>query len=366
MPFYVLFPLRVLSFLVGFSLVFYVLLSVIRTFVLPRSAPDKLVRLVFITMRRIFDLRTSIEQEYERRDEIMALYAPFTLVILPAVWLVCVLVSYMAMFWATTGQPLYALYKISGSSLFTLGYAVFDDFVTTSLIFTESAIGLFLIALLIAYLPTMYAAFSKREMAVTMLEIRAGSPPSALEMFTRFYRLNRMDKLSELWVAWELWFVELDESHTSLAALSFFRSPQPDRSWITAAGTILDAAALVASTVDIPRDAQAELCIRAGYIALRHICDFFGIYYNPDPKPDEPISIAQEEFDEVYDKLAEVGVPLKSDREQAWRDFRGWRVNYDSVLIHLAGLTMAPWTQWSSDRAVRIRASFKMSKKKAS
>ena len=366
MSFYILFPLRVLSFLVGFSIVFYVLVSVIRTFVLPRSAPDKLVRLVFIAMRRIFDLRISVEQEYERRDEIMALYAPFTLVILPAVWLVCVLASYMAMFWATTGQPLYALYKISGSSLFTLGYAVVDDAVTTSLIFTEAAIGLFLVALLIAYLPTMYAAFSKREIAVTMLEVRAGSPPSALEMLMRFHRLNRLDKLGELWVTWELWFVDIDESHTSLAALSFFRSPQPERSWITAAGTVLDAAALVSSTVDVPRDAQTDLCIRAGFLALRHICDFFGIPYNAHPKPDDPISIAQEEFDDVYDKLAEAGVPLKPDREQAWRDFRGWRVNYDSVLIHLAGLIMAPWTMWSSDRAVRVHASFKLSKKKAS
>ncbi|GAC1429711.1 MAG: hypothetical protein NVS4B1_24430 [Ktedonobacteraceae bacterium] len=366
MPFYVLFPLRLLSFLAGFAVVFYVLISVIRTFVLPRSAPDKLVRIVFITMRKIFDLRISIEQEYERRDEIMALYAPCTLVILPAVWLVCVLSGYMAMFWATTGQPLYALYKISGSSLFTLGYAVVDDFVTTSLIFTEAAIGLFLVALLIAYLPTMYAAFSKREAAVTMLEVRAGSPPSAVEMLSRFYRLERLDKLGELWVTWELWFVDIDESHTSLAALSFFRSPQSNRSWITAAGTILDAAALVSSTVDIPKDTQADLCIRAGFIALRHISDFFGIPYNANPRPDDPISIAQEEFDGVYDKLAAVGVPLKPDREQAWRDFRGWRVNYDSVLIHLAGLTMAPWTQWSSDRAVRIHASFKLSKKKAS
>ena len=99
MPFYALIFLRVLSFVIGFSIVFYVLISVIRTFVLPRSAPDKLVRLVFIAMRKIFDLRISIEQEYERRDEIMALYAPFTLIILPAVWLVCVLSGYMAMFW---------------------------------------------------------------------------------------------------------------------------------------------------------------------------------------------------------------------------------------------------------------------------
>ena len=366
MPFYVLLLLRVLSFIAGFSFVFYVLVSVIRTFVLPRSAPDKLVRIVFIAMRRIFDLRISIEHEYERRDEIMALYAPFTLILLPAVWLVCVLTGYMAMFWATSGQPLYALYKLSGSSLFTLGYAVVDDFMSTSLIFTESAIGLFLVALLIAYLPTMYAAFSKREIAVTMLEVRAGSPPSAVEMITRFHRLGRLEKLGELWITWELWFVDIDESHTSLAALSFFRSPQPQRSWITAAGTVLDTAALVASTLDIPKDSQADLCIRAGFLALRHISDFFGIPYNPDPKPNDPISIHQEEFDEVYDTLAEAGVPLKPDREQAWRDFRGWRVNYDGVLIRLAGLTMAPWAKWSSDRAVRTYASFKLSRKKAS
>ncbi|GAC1389856.1 MAG: hypothetical protein NVS4B11_22060 [Ktedonobacteraceae bacterium] len=366
MPFYVLFLLRVLSFVVGFSVVLYVLISVIRTFVLPRSAPDRLVRIVFIAMRRIFDLRISIEHTYERRDEIMALYAPFTLILLPAVWLACVLTGYMAMFWATTGQPLYALYKVSGSSLFTLGYAVVDDVVTTSLIFTEAAIGLFLVALLIAYLPTMYAAFAKREAAVTMLEVRAGSPPSAIVMLTRFHHLGRLDKLGELWVSWEQWFVDIDESHTSLAALPFFRSPQANRSWVTAAGAVLDTAALVSSTIDIPKDAQADLCIRAGFLALRHISDFFGIPYDPNPQPDGPISVTREEFDAAYDTLAEIGLPLKPDREKAWRDFRGWRVNYDTVLLHLAGLTMAPEAPWSSDRAIRIHASFKLSRKKAS
>ncbi len=365
MPFFVLLFLRLLAFLVGFSVVLYVLISVIRTFVLPRSAPDVLVRMVFIIMRMIFDVRINIEQTYARRDEIMALYAPFTLVILPAVWLVGILTGYIAMFWATTGKPLYALYRISGSSLFTLGFVVLDDFVSTSLIFTESAIGLFLVALLISYLPTMYAAFSKREAAVTMLEVRAGTPPSAVTMLVRFYRLERLDKLSELWVAWEQWFVELDETHTSLATLSFFRSPQPDRSWITAAGAVLDTAALVSSTVDIPPDAQAALCIRAGFLALRHISDFFGIQYDPDPQPDGPISVTRAEFDAACAELIEKGVPVKSDLDAAWRDFRGWRVNYDTVLIRLAGLIMAPSAPWSADRAVRVRASFKLRRKRA-
>src|SRR5207248_2958410 len=123
------------------------------------------------------------------------------------------------------------------------------------------------------------------------------------------------------WETWEAWFVDIDESHTSLAALPFFRSPQPHRSWVTAAGAILDTGALVASTIDVPRDAQVDLCIRAGFLALRHIADFFSIPYDPDPQPGDPISIKREEFDAACDQLAGIGVALKPDREQAWRDF---------------------------------------------
>ena len=92
-----------------------------------------------------------------------------------------------------------------------------------------------------------------------------------------------------------------------------------------------------------------------GYLSLRRIAHFFGIPYDADPEPDSPISIARDEFDEVCQKLEEVGVPLKADRDQAWRDFSGWRVNYDEVLVNLAGLTMAPYAEWSSDRSIRYR-----------
>ncbi len=97
-------------------------------------------------------------------------------------------------------------------------------------------------------------------------------------------------------------------------------------------------------------DPRANLCIRAGYLALRRIAEFFQIPFNPDPHPEDPISISEAEFIEVYDQLAAVGVPLKPDRAQAWRDFSGWRVNYDYVLLSLAALTMAPETPWTSDR----------------
>jgi hypothetical protein len=209
-----------------------------------------------------------------------------------------------------------------------------------------------LAALLVSYLPTIYAAFSRRETAVTLLEVRAGAPPSAVEMLKRYNRIHGLDQLRDQWRTWETWFADIEESHTSLAALVFFRSPQPDHSWITAAGAVLDTAALTLAAVDIPNDAQAALCIRAGYLALRHISAFFDISFNPNPHyPDDPISVTRADFDDALAELSQAGVPLKPDREQAWRDFAGWRVNYDRVLLAMCSLTMAPLAPWSSDRA---------------
>lgn len=342
--------LRIGVFIIGASMVIYTLYSAIRTFILPRSAPDVLVRKVFMSTRRLFNFRVAMVHTFAEKDGIMAMYAPTSLLALPLVWLAFVLVGYMSMFWALGASSWWVAYNNSGSALFTLGFQQIDDFVKISLTFSEAAIGLLLIALLISYMPTMYAAFSKREEAVTMLEVRAGSPPSAIEMLKRFYRLERLDKMAELWVNWEIWFVELEESHTSLPALAFFRSPQAHRSWITAAGTVLDTASLVVSTIDFPRDAQAELCIRAGFLALRHIATFFQIPYNPAPQPGDPISITRAEYDAACEQLASAGIPLKPDREQSWHDFAGWRVNYDTVLLSLAHLIMAPEAPWSSDR----------------
>jgi hypothetical protein len=201
----------------------------------------------------------------------------------------------------------------------------------------------------------MYNAFARREAAVTMLEVRAGSPPWAVTMIERIYRIHGLDRLGDQWAGWEEWFTELEESRTSFAPLVFFRSPRANRSWVTAAGAVLDTAALAASTLDMPRDARADLCIRAGFLALRSIADFFRIPHNPHPAPTDPISISREEYELVYDRLAALGVPLRADRAQAWRDFAGWRVNYDTVLLALAGMVLAPPAPWSSDRAFNFR-----------
>jgi hypothetical protein len=350
----VLLALRVIVFLAGMVLVAWTLFSAIRTIVLPRSAPDQLTRLAFVGVRRILlavPLRWA--RTYEQIDRVLAFYAPIGLLALLFTWLAMVLTGYMGMFWAIGTPSLYEAFRDSGSSLLTLGFAPIEGLGATLLAFSEAAIGLTMVTLLIAYLPSIYAAFQRREAAVTLLEVRAGQPPSAVEMIARFHRIHGLDRLSEQWQTWEAWFADVEESHTSLAPLVFLRSPDPWKSWVTAAGAVLDAASLTRALVDIPADAQADLCIRAGYLALRKIADFFSVPHHPNPSfPAQPISVRREEFEEACDRLADAGVPLKADREQAWQDFAGWRVNYDTVLLALASLTTAPPAPWCSDRAL--------------
>jgi hypothetical protein len=339
------------AFVLGIGIVIRVLLAAVRFFLLPRSARDRLAAAFFVAWRRLFYLAARRARSYEQVDRIMAFFAPISLITLPGFLLSLVTLGYTLIFWGLGVDRLYDAYVLSGSSLTTLGSAQEEGVLLVTAMFSEAGIGVTLAALLISYLPTMYAAFSAREAAVTLLEVRAGSPPSAVEMIARTHRIHGLASLTEVWEQWEMWFAALEESHTSLAALVFFRSPKGKRSWITAAGTILDAASIQASTLDVPFNPAAHLCIRAGYLALRSIADFYLIRYNPNPALDDPISVSRDEFDAAYDRLHEAGVPLKPDRDQCWRDFVGWRVNYDPVLLSLAALTLAPYAPWISDRS---------------
>jgi hypothetical protein len=171
--------LRALAFLAGLSVTLGALDSAVRTLVLPRAASGPITRKTFRTVRVLFDLRTRRARDYEARDRAMALFAPVALLTLLAVWIALVLAGYVLMYWALGVPSFDAAFKLSGSSLLTLGFAGVETIATTALSFSEAAIGLTLVALLIAYLPTMYAAFSRREAAVTLLEVRACSdwPP---------------------------------------------------------------------------------------------------------------------------------------------------------------------------------------------
>jgi hypothetical protein len=342
---------RTLAVIAGVVVVVATIGSAVKTVVLPRAAVSQITRAVFLTVRRAFSLVVRPSTPFARRDRILALYAPLSLLATLATWLLLTLVGYTLIFWGSAGSTYLEAFHLSGSSLLTLGTTPPLGELATVLVFTEAALGLFLLALMITYLPSLYSAFSRRELEVTALEVRAGSPPSGRELIWRYWVLERAHALNEVWRTWEHWFVDIEESHTSFPSVVFFRSPQPDHSWLTAAGAVMDGAALAVSTVAVPRDVQAEMCIRAGYLALRRIAASFQIGYDPDPAPTDPISITREEWDEAVDALAADGVAIKPDRDQAWRDFAGWRVNYDTVLLALCNLTSAPYAPWSSDRS---------------
>ncbi len=120
-------------------------------------------------------------------------------------------------------------------------------------------------------------------------------------------------------------------------------------------GAVLDAASLRLAAVDLPFDPQAGFCVRGGVFALRAVAEYFDLPFDADPAQADPTSISEDEFLEACDKLVAAGIPVRADREQAWRDFTGWRVNYDQALLGLAGLVMAPYAPWSSDRSLRYR-----------
>jgi hypothetical protein len=346
---------KVLWFAGGIVLVVLVIDSAVRTFMLPRGENAFTTRAVFVGLREVFNRLARLTRTYEGRDRIMALYAPVCLLVLPLVWLVLVMAAFTAMFHALGVRGFERAFEMSGSSMFTLGFIRPPDLATTVFAFLEAASGLALLALLISYLPTIYGAFSRREVLVSQLAVRAGEPPSGVEVLARAQRMERFQLLDELWVQWQQWFAEVEETHTSLAVLSFFRSPLSHRSWVTAAGAVLDAASLRLAAVDLPFDPQAGFCLRGGVFSLRAVAAYFGLPFDGDPAPTDATSISEDEFLEACDRLVEASIPIRADREQAWRDFNGWRVNYDQVLIGLAGLVMAPYAPWSSDRSLRYR-----------
>ncbi|MEY2467323.1 MAG: hypothetical protein QOF21_21 [Actinomycetota bacterium] len=342
---------KVVSVVIAAVILGRTIMSAIRTFVVPRDEPTALARAVFVALRIPF-LAVAKRQEPAAGQRTMRLFAPLALLVLPVIWITVLWATTATAYWALDDMSLQRALEVSGSSVTSLGTYHPDGLAATLLSFGEAALGLGLVALLITYLPTIYAAYQRREREVSLLAGRAGSPPSAVAMLRRFQDIDLLDATTELWTQWELWFVDIEESHTSMGSLAQFRSGPHDHSWITASGAVLDAASLMLSAVDVKNEPRAALCIRSGFLALRHVADFYDIAYDPDPAPDDPISITRAEFDHAIAQLEDGGLPIKRDRDLAWRDFSGWRVNYDTVLLALCALVWAPYAPWSSDRAM--------------
>lgn len=339
--------LQGLAFVAGATLIVITLSAAIRSFVLPRNEVVKLNGYVFRGLRVVFDRVASFYTTFGGRDRVQAHYAPVALVALPIVWLTVLSFGYMLIYWGMGEGDLEECYQLSGSSLLTLGTHKTRGPVTTIVTFAEASMGLLLMTLLISYLPTIYQAFSRRELVVSRLELRAGKPPSACALLVWLNRSGSLHDDADQWERWEEWFVEIEESHTSLPVLTFFRSPQPGRSWVTAAGLILDTAALMFSAVEDQRDPQAELTFKAGCIALNRVYRFFDEDLHSTPTkliPDnDPIENPERaDFDQAYEDLRANGLTTRPNQNEAWEQYRELRSRYVTALEFLGKITMAP------------------------
>lgn len=243
----------------------------------------------------------------------------------------------------------------AGSSVFTLGYAVPTGSGSTTLEYLAAFTGLIVIGLQVGYLPTLYAAFNRRETEVSLLGSRAGVPAWGAEILARTrWGIDNADTgsvLTELFTGWERWAAEVAESHTTYLTLARFRSPRPLSHWLTSLIAVLDAAALHLSLA--PRTEpklSARLALRMGFVALEQIARTMRLPVPDDPDPDRPISVSFDEFCSAAAMLRGLGYPVEVNDAEAWPHFRGWRANYDAAALLLARELDAPPALWSGSR----------------
>ena len=315
---------------------------------LPRNETVRLNAFVFGGVRALFDFAARRANTFARRDRILAHYAPVGLVALPIGWLALVGLGYTGIYWALGVDGFSKSYELSGSSLLTLGTTKQNGLIVNVFSYSEATIGLLLLTLLISYLPTIYQAFSRREIVVAQIELRAGTPPVASGLLRWLGHDGNFSNDDAQWLAWEEWLVEIDESHTSLPVLAFFRSPQAGRSWVTAAGLVLDTANLLFSALDVPRSRQVELTFTAGCLAVNRVRRFFDHKAETEPaelRTPEEVEAANPgrvAFAKTWHELREAGLPLRADEEAAWKHYQERRTRYAGSIEFLSQLLLAP------------------------
>ncbi len=340
--------LKVLALVAGLGLVWITLASAVRTVVLPRAAFSRLTRVVFMGLRRMLVWTSRNASDYESHDSTLSLLAPIGLLVLPGAWATGLIFGAGLIFWGTGELSFGSSLVLSGSSFTTLGFVEPDSGLHYGMAIAEGLMGLIMVALLISYLPSIYGAFSRREIAVAGVALKTGGSMHGPDLVFDFAKRGCIDRLDDAWGEWERWFIELGETHTSEAALVFLRSPRHDRSWLTAAATMLDAASLRQSVLTLPFSSSAETMAQAGVDALGDIGTFFHV--ETQTVDTNQLSVTREEFDLAMDKLASVGAPLLPDRDQAWVKFSTRRARYEAALLGLCSLVLPPAAAWSSDR----------------
>ena len=341
--------IRILASVVGVVLLMGTSISVLKTLVMPGGRIGHLYKTVGRVVDRAFRLAVHRVPSYERRDRVLGFQAPVVLAGLLISWLVAYLIGFGLVLWPVVGDLAAAL-RESGSSLFTLGFASTNRGGPTAIDFLAGADGLIVVALQIAYLPTLYSAFNRRETEVTLMAVRAGQPAWGPELLARSRFTITTEDLPNFYRQWERWAADVAESHASYPILLRFRSTHPMASWLIAMLAVMDSAALFSAVAPDELPIQGRLCLAMGSRCLRQLADTVGISYDPDPRPDAGIALTRQEFDQGIERLQSVGFHMQRTPDEAWPHFQGWRVNYESIAYRLAYAIDAVPAAWSGPR----------------
>jgi hypothetical protein len=346
--------LQIIVFLLGLLIALSTLFSAIKQTVLPGRKKVRLARAVFRNTFRLFRLVIVRIHSDATRDALWAFYAPISVMLLPLTWVILLMLGFTMMFWGVSEPSLGNALSLSGAAITTEGFLAPKGGAQITLYIIGGIIGLGIVGLLITFLPTVYSIYSQREEEVTRVAFRFGAPPSGFKVLAQSYRLGLAQELDEFWHTWEEWFTDMAETHLSNSDVIFYRSSQPDTSWITTAGAILDACSLFSSTVDRQNVPWVNLCYLAGCLTLKDIATDIGIPLGSTLASSASIQVSRAEYETACEQLSSAGVPLKADREESWQTFVNMRSQYDFALIALANFLHVPEAPWSSDRKLGL------------
>ena len=353
--------MTILAALFGLFLIGLIVWEGFETIILPRTVtrPLRITR-GFYRLFWPFSARIARRLPEGRRDLFLSYFGPLSLPMLLVIWAAGLIFGFALLQWAqpqglarVPGMNRFgtALYQ-GGVTFFTLGYG--DVTPRTNLArfiaVSEAGIGFGFLAVIIGYLPVLYQAFSRREAIISLLDSRAGSPPSATEMLKRHGESRQMASLVPLLQNWEIWASEQLESHLSYPVLTYYRSQHDHQSWLGALTAIMDTCSLViVGTAGDPKwQSDLQWQARLTLAMCRHMIVDLAYVFNLPPKPLDPNRLPLDDLATLRRILAQAGLPL-CDGPEDDQKLTGLRDLYEPYVHALADFLIFSLPAWLPD-----------------
>ena len=350
--------MQIFWFCAGIACIFVALLDAFQTVISPRRATGRfrITRLFFIVTWWPWSRLATRISNPRKRETALSFYGPASLLLLIVVWAGGLLVGFAMLFHSQrapladtmfSGNDFRSDLYISGTTIFTLGIGDLTPHSSWArlIIVLESGIGLGFLAMVISYFPVLYGAFSKREVSISLLDARAGSPPTAAELMRRHAFKGGGEALNTLLVEWERWSAELLESHISYPLLCYYRSQHSNQSWLSALTAVLDLCALMIAGVQDHAARQAQLTFA---IARHALVDISQIFSQP-PVQDAEDRLSPERFDLLYQQLCQSGIRVCRDGDSMER-LKKMRLLYEGYAVALSRFLRMPLPPWIVDQ----------------